>query len=79
MKYVRIRPRITLLSNYGTCSYSDMTINLGIKADENLVESILNHEFLHALIYHLTDRKTARKFDKLFRFRDVDEYGLPDD
>jgi len=83
MKTIKIKTTNSLFIPYAKYYYDSRTIVLADKADENIIESIINHEYLHSLIESLENKKTAKKFDKIFEnkkgvvIRDTDEYGVP--
>jgi hypothetical protein len=83
MKEVKIKTTDSLFIPYAKYYYDNRTICLAEKANEDLIESIINHEYLHAIIENLVNRETAKKYDRLFQdkkgivVRDTDEYGLP--
>ena len=83
MKDIKITTTDSLFIPYAKYYYDNRTIVLADKANEDIIESIINHEYLHSLIESLVNRETAKKFDKLFWnkkgevIKDTDEWGLP--
>ena len=83
MKDIRITTTDSLFIPYAKYYYDNRTIVLADKANEDIIESIINHEYLHSLIESLVNRETAKKFDRLFEdkkgiiVKDTDEYGVP--
>jgi hypothetical protein len=54
-------------NDFGTYSYKEQVIRLGINTNEFIIFEVLNHETLHAVIGKILDEKTARLFDKTFQ------------
>jgi len=51
-------------------------IYLHENATADIIETILNHEFIHEVLHRTIDKKTNLQYDNLFRwFQDVDENG----
>lgn len=51
---------------YGEYCYKTKTIRLGKLADENEIEKVLNHEYLHKVIAEIEHEITAQLFDETF-------------
>lgn len=65
--------------------YETKTIYLYSVADENIIESVINHELFHHIIAKLENMLTAMKFDAIFHdipiaedvSKYVEECGVP--
>jgi len=67
---------------YGSYCYEEDIIYLYLEADENEIITTLNHEYLHAVITKLTNKKISDSFDEMFydkkgELKIIDEYGVP--